>query len=470
MRKFFIIIFLFFALNIAACQYDSVDDRIYNENPPISGIYKIKSYVNKKKWRDIPSSNELYAVFKMNRAFIIDQEYRNINYIAKRVRALDYINYSNFGEIVQLDEEEHLFVITIYEEEMYVAEILIMDDGILLNYRNVIYFANRQGDISDSRYQELVRGDHSFNSIIENISRPKNSAAFVGLRQDRESGPMYYTLFLYTDGENTSVFTINDLFVPKGIGYMCLSSERLIDGGYLKDSISADFIRDFSERNNNKPNLNKKYMYMDLVKMQYVSPYLVSLSTVEAAVTDSGIRSNLETYSLEKSGLKSMLSIHDFFGPDPIPNIVYDVHPGLLNSNNYEIDPYNLGIYRRNGYWALRVRLNSIDNYGRFDDVSIRSSSIIPGGEPGQSIMMEDIKRLFTSASDYTASPERNLALVYTPSSLKVISLGDDFNIKDTVSLANNNYKIIMSEWSVGGEAETHMSRIENSEVWNKIQ
>lgn len=83
---------------------------------------------------------------------------------------------------------------------------------------------------------------------------------------------------------------------------------------------------------------------------------------------------------------------------------------------------------------------------------------------------MEDIKYLYPSAVDYSASPEKTLAIVNTGSNLKVVSLSsNDLDIRDEFSLINNKYKLVMDNWLVGAEAEAHLFNINKLDDWIKI-
>lgn len=195
---------------------------------------------------------------------------------------------------------------------------------------------------------------------------------------------------------------------------------------------------------------------------------MISLNTNYKSFLNNVFKERYETYSLEKNGLRTKLDITDILGNNWMNLIKGSLDINSLKKDDYTIIPSNVGIVRRNGYWILRTHLYSDiaseTVYARIDPNYLQE-------EEGRSFLsMEDIKYLYPSAVDYSASPEKTLAIVNTGSNLKVVSLSsNDLDIRDEFSLINNKYKLVMDNWLVGAEAEAHLFNINKLDDWIKI-
>lgn len=439
-------------------------------NPPqFQGKFRVdKAYESfSGKEENIP--NNLSVVFHDDKALIFGEEFKDISFATKRVNLVNYFIYNNvsYEKIFNIsDVMDYAFVISVLNEGRSLGEIVEYNNKQFLYYQNHIYELQFIKQLDDQEYDIARKKTSKYKA--KPIYKPlKTTAAFIGLRDDSKECGKYFTLFLYSDYNSTNVFLTDGLVIPKSNGYININDKKVLDGGIYTDYLVFRFNNKYITNPIEHLNIEKYFLRQTSI-IDYVSPYMISLNTNYKSFLNNVFKERYETYSLEKNGLRTKLDITDILGNNWMNLIKGSLDINSLKKDDYTIIPSNVGIVRRNGYWILRTHLYSDiaseTVYARIDPNYLQE-------EEGRSFLsMEDIKYLYPSAVDYSASPEKTLAIVNTGSNLKVVSLSsNDLDIRDEFSLINNKYKLVMDNWLVGAEAEAHLFNINKLDDWIKI-
>lgn len=439
------------------------------KSPQIQGKFRVdKSYESfSGKEENIP--NNLSVVFYNDKALIFGEEFKDISFASKRVKLVNYFIYNNisYEKIFNINDMlDYASVVSVLNEGRSLGEIVEYKNRKFLYYQNHIYELQFIKQLDEAEY-EIARKKTS-NYKAKPMYKPlKTTAAFIGLRDDSKESGKYFTLFLYSDYNSTNVFLTDGLVIPKSNGYININDKMALDGGIYTDYLVFRFNNRYITNPIEKFNV-EKYFSRQASIIDYASPYMISLNTNYKSFLNNVFKERYETYSLEKNGLRTKLDITDILGDNWLNLIKGSLDINSLKEDDYMILLSNVGIVRRNGYWILRTQLyNDISMetvYARIDPNYLKE-------EEGRSFLsMEDIKYLYPSAVDYSASPEKTLAIVNTGSNLKVVSLSsNDLYIRDEFSLINNNYHLVMDNWLVGAEAEAHLFNINKLDEWIKI-
>lgn len=439
------------------------------KSPQVQGKFRVDKSFESFSGKEENIPNNLSVVFYYDKALIFGEEFKDISFASKRVNLVNYFIYNNisYEKIFKIsDMMDYASVISVLNEGRSLGEIVEYNNKKFLYYQNHIYELHFIKQLDEEEY-EIARKKTS-NYKAKPMYKPlKTTAAFIGLRDDSKESEKYFTLFLYSDYNSTNVFLTDGLVIPKSNGYININDKKTLDGGIYKDYL----VFRFNNRYITNPieNFNvEKYFLRQTSIIDYASPYMISLNTNYKSFLNNIFKERYETYSLEKNGLRTKLDITDILGDNWMNSIKGSLDINSLKEDDYMILLSNVGIVRRNGYWILRTHLyNDISMetvYARIDPNYLKE-------EEGRSFLsMEDIKYLYPSAVDYSASPEKTLAIVNTGSNLKVVSLSsNDLYIRDEFSLINNNYRLVMDNWLVGAEAEDHLFNINNLDEWIKI-
>ena len=440
-----------------------------SKTPDIYGRYRVdKSYESfSAKEENIP--NNLSVVFFDNKALIFGEEFKNISFASKRVNLVNYFIYNNisYEKIFNVkDMMDYASIISVLSDGRSLGEIVEYDNKKFFYYQNHIYEMQFIKKLDADEYEVARKKTSSYKA--KPMYKPlKTTAAFIGLRDDSVEADKYFTLFLYSDYNSVNVYLTDGLVIPKSNGYININNKKILNGGIYSDYLVFKFNNMYITNPMDDYKI-EKYFLKQTTTIDYASPYMISLNTNYKSFLNNVFKDRYETYSLEKSGLRTKLDIVDILGDNWINLIKGSLDINNLKEEDYMILPSNVGIVRRNGYWILRTHLyNDFASeivYARIDPNYLQEE------ESRSFISMEDIKYLYPSAIDYSASPEKTLAMVNTGSNLKVVSLSsNELDIRDEFSLINNNYRLVMDNWLVGSDAEAHLFNIKKLDEWIKI-
>lgn len=459
---------IFILLTTSLFFFGCTKDPIVNIDP-ISGKFNIvRAFdTNTGKETEVPEDLSLY--FFRDDVIIFGHLYSDISYANRKVKLQSYSIFNNVNiENIDIDINayDYINIINLTREGESIAEFIELGDVSYLVHQNYLYEINLIERLDKEKF-EFAKENRKIYRTKPLYKPLKTTGGFIGLRDDSENESTYYTLYVYSDYNTMNVYFTDRLVIPKSNGYLIANNSKQVVGGAFKNTFKFEFTKDFIAKHENISDYNKYYISEPSV-INYASPYMISFMTINKNFLNNTYRERYETYSIEKDGLRNKLNTSDIIGEDWIKTVMDNIYFDYLKDVNYKIIPSNIGIVRRNGYWILKTHLFGGKS---IDDVFIRIHPAYLNQDSNSNfITMEQIKELYTSAVDYTISPERSLALVNTGSNIKVVSLYSSyFNIKDSFSMVNNDFNLIMDHWIVGSEAEDQLFNIKQSNGWWRI-
>ena len=153
---------------------------------------------------------------------------------------------------------------------------------------------------------------------------------------------------------------------------------------------------------------------------------------------------SLRIYYLDNLEDRKALSYKDFLSEDSLAN-----EETIMEALNE--DPYNIGIYRDNGFWKLKGRLNERDN--NFSDFDL--NLVLPyevNNYNKINVPMARIKNFKSNIKDGFVSPDNNFLITLENNFLRI------YNISEGKIMANpifereigDDASTIMTEWATG--------------------
>lgn len=468
---FFIILISIFSIGCKIKQSGSSD--IINKTYPIKGKYTVINKFN-QNGEKISFQNK-NMVFYKDRAFICGKDYKSVRYITKKVSIKDYlVNNYNLNNLRDYDKAEDIIVLSVYSSEDYVCDIAVLEDTkILVNENYNLYEAQYEGKIDENDYNFIVN-----KRKIERNAKPnetfKPTALFLGLREDDGDNPEYKTLFVYRDTEGLQVYKTKGIYLPKNNGYLNIDVRTEPIGGILTNPITATFKKHFyefeSKNLNIKHNDKSKFYGKKKIKINYVNPQFLSYTFETLNYGRELFKNSISIIPIESSNFKSPITLDQVYQKNSLEVIKEDINNVLYNELYF--DKRNMGIIRRNGYWVLIVRMfDKSDGKVKNVDISIRDvNARILLNENQQSISIRDINKLFSNVRDFTTSSIRNLAIVRTTNSFKIVNFKNvQLDVSEVLNIDTENAAMYMNMWSYGSEAETHLSNVKKSKIWKRF-
>lgn len=459
---FFILLFL-----LTGCNRADVSGKYF----PLKGLYTVTNRYNQNGEKISFKNNNV--VFFDDHALITGKEYDSVNYMTKWVNLKDYlVNDYNLNNIYLDKKDDNVLVASIYSKGDYVCDVVIFDDtSILVNENNNLYEAKYDGKVDLAMYNNLL-DKRKLEKDYESPELMKPTSLFLGIREDIGDKSNYYTVFSYKDSNNFEVYIADGIFLPKNNGFIKIDVGEDIVGGVYTNPISVKFFKRFEDlKDENISSLEKtKFYAKKTIKINYINSQFLSYTYKVYNYGRNNLKNSISIIPIESTGLKSPITLDQVFQKNAINIIAQDINSSLFNSLYY--DNKNMGIIRRNGYWVLVARLfDDSGNAAKNIDISIRDiNAKLLVNENSQSISIRDINKLFSNVEDFTTSLERNLAVVKTSKSFKIVNFkSSNLSIKDTIRLDIDNSNMFMNLWSYGTEAKVYRKFIKNTEIWRRL-
>lgn len=468
---FFVILISLFSIGCKIRPDEQSD--ITNNVFPIRGKYTVINKFN-QNGEKIRFQNK-NMIFYKDRAFISGKDYTNVRYMTKMVNLKDYlVNNYNLNNMREYDRQDDIVVLSVYSGEDFVCDIAIMEDTkILVNENYSLYEAQYDGKIDENDYNFIVS-----KRKIERNAEPsetfKPTALFLGLRDDDGEEPSYYTFFVYRDSAGVQVYKTEGIYLPKNTGYLNIDIKKEPVGGVLTNPITATFKKHFEDFDTNvSANLESdktKFYGKKKIKINYVNPQFLSYTYETLNYGREDFKDSISILPIESSSVKSPITLDQVYQKDSLEVIKDDIN-NVLYSELY-FDKRNMGIIRRNGYWVMIVRMfDNTDGVIKNVDISLRDVNAgILLNEDKQSISIKDINNLFSNVRDFTTSSIRNLAVVKTTNSFKIVNFKNvHLDVSDILTIETKDASMYMNMWSYGSEAESHFSNVKKSEMWHRF-
>ena len=164
---------------------------------------------------------------------------------------------------------------------------------------------------------------------------------------------------------------------------------------------------------------------------------------VESLDRDTGKRT-LRIYNLDNLEDKKALSYKDFISEEALE----------AEGKNIQVlkeDPYNIGIYRDNGFWKLKGRLNTED--GKFSDFDLNLVLPYEVNKYNKiNIPMTQIKNFKSRIKDGFVSPDNNFLITLENNYLRIYNIEEGKIISSPIfeREIGDEASTIMTEWATG--------------------
>lgn len=164
-------------------------------------------------------------------------------------------------------------------------------------------------------------------------------------------------------------------------------------------------------------------------------------------------KKTLEVYAIDNLNKDIPTIFSDIVGEREVELLEDSAKKNLNKSSNLLIDEKSFGLVRRNGYWAMKGRIN-YNNQGKelYQDYNIKT---IPPKElinyDDLSIPWSRIKGRFPNAVDAFMSPNEDIIIIVTRNDLLIYPVEDNDILLEELGRIKKDYtdKVVMAEWSV---------------------
>ena len=345
--------------------------------------------------------------------------------------------------------EDRIDVVDIYKNDEIFYEILrITDKEALLYFRGFFLQINKIDDkISDEEMKDLIKKTKDFDDMDLDLKTSDDNALLLGIRRPSNTsieGYEYSSYFInLSKDKNIEVRELKDLIVPKRSEFFKVKVERRFNED-IYDEIRIEPLKGnpvFSSYVN-----DQKYFK----RIDYISPDYISLEM-------TNVRSNFKILRLKMiENISSPLSLklRDFI--ENGDNVYKDSATGIIQkSPSNQIDTSNLGIYRREGYWKLRGRINDFNSslYEDFDIMTILPKDMAK--LDSLALPFNTIKKELNYVKDAFTSPNHRYLICIQEGNLKIYEINygkidSEVLVEKFIGLDSD---VIMAEWAVGSYA-----------------
>ncbi|MDO5717328.1 MAG: hypothetical protein Q4Q17_05960, partial [Tissierellia bacterium] len=460
---------------MVACTYHQNKIPLENQSAlQLTGIYKINKMFN-QKGEEVEDFHEI-CVFYGDKVFLQGALFEDVTYKVKKVKLKNYLLYKinkPLEDISNLDQ--YVEIISLYNEKTFVGYFILWKHNSLIGfYGNTYFFGEYTDKVDDNTFHATIQKHYDEGTSPQTVHK-KPTSVFLALRRDGKdlADSDYITYFIYFDNNKQEIYRARGLYYPKSNGYSRLTVNNEKIGGYLRDEIDIDFSKDMKTF----PDLTDRIYYnfdslgKEYKKILYVNQDVCSYESYMVK-KDVVLERKLRTFPLEKDRHRKNLSLSDIIGKDAKKTILSGVPQKSLQDHTIFYDAFNIGIMRKHGYWSLVHRINgSGKDSEAYLDVSVREyTKLLQFSDNQQSVTMEEINRMFSSADDYISSPEKNIAVVLVGGEYRVIHLDGYDGSEVFYSISEESASMVMNQWYIGTEAEVHQFYVRSSGLWTKIQ
>lgn len=479
--KNYIIIFIC-AILLSGCGVIdiSVKEQIVapeNNIPPILGKWEISDIRYKSNLSDLDIFNKIgqLSLFHKN-AIVVGSDYSSSpEYKIKKVNTKDYFTYkykldaSNFGL-----QDEFIKVVTIYNEKQIFKEFIIIDEDNMMIYDEDTFYNMKRilAEVSEEEVARYINVEETIQrsfSISDSLNI--NSGILLGLKvQKFDEGNKvptwdYKTLWININSKSsTNIYELDRLLVPRRSGFWFVDSERIVESNSLNDVIRANALLK-EDTKYEKEEINKKSDYKSNTTSEFQNPKLPSVLknilfvgndyiSLESIDLDRNDKRSLLIHTIDNLSEKKPVKLSDLIGEEG-KNLFQEAASGTISfKNDIVANEENVSLYRKNGYWTLKGRINYKENNEElYRDFNIKA---LP---PKEMVSYDDLSLPWDAlvlavpdVVDVFSSPNSDILVIITKDSILIHSL-EEYDIDKIpigkISLPQDS-TIIMSEWAVG--------------------
>lgn len=484
-----LIISVIFILSACTVIEGEVKDRIIspeNSNIPISGKWQAKYIFNEELIAidDEEALEELNldvynleAYFHKKGVAFGEKFTEEPSFRIKNVPAYNYLstNFRFTPDDIDI-ENERLEVITVLNDGTYLLDLVRLEDEIILVRNDDIFYIFERVNEEVSE-EELAR----YIQIQKDVMKTKGTdeednlqtGFLLGLKipdYDQLSNNVdwkFKTIWINTsNGEVNNIYELDKLILPRKNGFWEIEKERTYKGHKVSDIINATPL--FLIEENNKTNgtmssfedlvenLDREEMNSELKNILFVGNDYISIENINLGDNE---KRTLEIYSIDNIRGEIPIKLSDLVGEDGRELFIEGARTEMSLDDNIIPNEENIGLFRRDGHWSLRGRINYFQSGEELHrDFNIRA---IP---PTTMVSYDDQIEPFNIVSllspglvDYFSSPngEFIVALTSTQLTLYPIINGEIVNSRKIGFNIPEDASVIMSEWARGRYTET---------------
>lgn len=487
MKKFILLmIIIIFAFIISSCSIGNMEISENIEAPrnmdlPIEGRFIIEDYkistTSTMTEEDAKTFIGKEAVFNENLVSIGDDYCYEPNYKIKNVEANDYLiyYYRTNPELLNITDEMIQVVSVSGVDQFFNDFIKISEETVIVNIDGVFFFLNKTTDKVEIDNVELDTAPQeiTLRAMESTEKQALNSGILLGLKSlDLEADSEiedwnYRSIFIRSvDKSIVSIQEMENILLPRMTGFWKVEVQREEVDGKVKDNIVAYPINRGTNVTIKTEDerifkiANEKVDSDDTIKnILFLGNDYISIENIH--YRNKGQR-YLELYPVDNINDSSPIKISDIMGETgrealiegfnkEIVSNIKDSSKGLLNFIPKE---ESFGLFRRNGLWILKGRVNYIKNgdymYEDFNIPAIPTQEIIRYDE--LSVPWKEIKNRRPDALDAFTSPNEDIAIVVTRNEILVYAIEENTIGNEPIGKLQlkQGEKIVMAEWAIG--------------------
>lgn len=449
-----------------------------NLNIPCEGTWQVTDYKlyssNEADKDELSKMIGKYAVFSNKVASVGSISCENPKYSVKNVNIDQYMALSRNISIDTGIKNSMSEVISVSSGEIHFFDLFIIDDNraAVLSSGGIVYMdkiSEKTEDITEIK----SKSQSEISSKKDNVQgEATKSGVLLGIKttipayENKSFLPAYKYRTIWIGRENNAIMSVKEvsnILVPRINGFWKVDMERIENSGYSIDKLISYPIENDTKRNTRAVDLSQDNT--DVIQnITYVGSDYISLEYGVRGKDNKLNLNNLKIVPLSTPD-QGRIKVSEIFGDKSKDTLVNSAKSFLKafdqEDNIQKASPSeeNIGMFRKNGHWILKGRLN-YDNAGGasvFRDFSI---SLIPDKKvvnyDNLTVSWSDVKSAVPEALDVFESPNSDFIIVVTKNSLELHEIKN--NVISPMQSAryklNESDSIIMSEWATGDYTE----------------
>jgi hypothetical protein len=454
---------------------------------PVEGIWQVERYafsaIAKVDEKEIAGWIGQRASFSDEKVTLPDDNCEKPEFKIKSVNTKTYLhnNYKSLMEDLGIKQSE-IKVITITSNESYFREIIKIDDStIVIINEGVFFFLSKQQNEIKTDINNIGNGKKLASVKLEPFVKQHESGLLLGFKYYKAVNyklpyinekkpilePVYRTLWISYDGSVQEVSELPFLFVPRRTGFWKLEMQREIANNYGMDLLLAAPIgKETNAEGLKGKNIENTYFH-DLKSINFVGNDYVCYERDNEIGTKGNLQSivshSLEVVPLDTiyTGTEIPISASKILGEEGIKALNSGAKSYLRTISEEDKSllkdvpaPTNFGVFRENGKWLLRGRLNYLNLSQKHEYVDFNVPMVAPENLVNYDSLFpswEVIKQKVPGAVDGYTSPNKDTAVILTNSKLLVYTIKnnvlEELPLKE-VELKNSEVSI-MAQWAL---------------------
>jgi hypothetical protein len=485
----FILVIIF--VNLTACSdVDlSTTNRVTPPKVPIPvcGVWKVERYAFSAMSKMVEEEAKEWigqkASFEEQKVVLPDDNCEKPEFKIKSVNTKTYLynNYKVLMENLDISQNE-IKIITITSNENYFRDIIKIDDSTIAIIKDgVFFFLSKQQSEGKMNIDDTINKKDLSTVKTEPIISKGQSGLLLGLKYYKTVNyklpyinekkpilePVYRTLWISYDGSIEEVGELPFLFVPRRTGFWKLEVRREIANNYGVDFLLAAPLGKEMEVKVIKANNVEDINFHDLKSINFVGNDYVCYER-DREIGAKGDNQSFISHSLEVvpldtiyTGTEIPIVASKVLGEKGIEGLNSGAksYLGTISEEERKLlkdtpSTTNFGVFRENGKWLLRGRLNYLsvsekNEYANFNVPMVAPENLVNYDSLFPS--WEIIKQKVPSAVDGYTSPNKDIAVILTNSKLLVYAIRD--NILEGSPLRElelkNSEVSVMAQWAL---------------------